>query len=54
MSETMRKMIQANEEQDNKFDREKFYKYFGVDSDANLTYKQVEEAIALLEKRLEK
>lgn len=54
MSETMRKMIQANEEQDNKFDREKFYKYFGVESDANLTYKQVEEAIALLEKRLEK
>lgn len=52
MMATMKKMIQANEEQDNKFDREKFYKYFGVESDANLTYKQVEEAITLLEKRL--
>ena len=52
MFETMQKMIKANEEKDDTFDREKFYKYFGTDSDANLTYKQVEEAITLLEKRL--
>lgn len=50
--DTMQKMIKANEEKDNKFDREKFYKYFGVETDANLTYKQVEEAIELLDKRL--
>lgn len=52
MFDTMQKMIKANEEKDEKFDREKFYKYFGAESDANLTYKQVEEAITLLEKRL--
>lgn len=53
MSETMKKMIIANEEKDDTFDREKFYKYFGVESDANLTYKQIEEAITLLDKRLQ-
>lgn len=52
MFDTMQKMIRANEENDEKFKREDFYKYFGVDSDSNLTYKQVEEAIGLLEKRL--
>lgn len=50
---TMQKLIKANEEKDNNFDREKFYKYFGVESDINLTYKQVEEAIELLDKRLQ-
>ena len=49
---TMKKFIEANEEKDDKFDREKFYKYFNAESDANLTYTQVEEAITLLEKRL--
>lgn len=52
MFETMQKMIKANEESNTKFNREEFYKYFNADSDANLTYKQVEEAISLLEKRL--
>ena len=49
----MQKLINANEEKDNNFDREKFYKYFGVESNENLTYKQVEEAIELLDKRLQ-
>ncbi|MBR5227501.1 MAG: hypothetical protein IKV94_02575 [Clostridia bacterium] len=53
LMDTMKKMIIANEEKDDTFDREKFYKYFNVESDANLTYKQVEEAITLLDKRLQ-
>ena len=52
LSETMKKLMVANEEQDESFDREKFYKYFNVDSDESLTYKQMEEAIELLDKRL--
>lgn len=52
MFDTMKNMIKANEEADDKFDREKFYKYFDVDSDDRLTYKQIDEAISLLEKRL--
>lgn len=52
LCETMKKLIVANEEKDKKFDREKFYKYFEVDSDDRLTFKQVEEAIELLDKRL--
>jgi hypothetical protein len=51
--EIMKKLIEANEEQDNNFDREKFYKYFNAESDLTMTYKQVEEAICLLDKRLE-
>ena len=50
----MKKMIVANEEQDEKFDREKFYGYFKTDSDENMTYKQMEEAITLLDERLKK
>lgn len=50
--ETMKKLIVANEEKDDSFDREKFYKYFDTDSDLTMTYKQVEEAIGLLDKRL--
>ena len=52
LDEVMKKLITANEEADNKFDREKFYKYFNTDSDESMTYKQIEEAIVLLEKRL--
>ena len=54
LSETMKKLIIANEEQDNKFDREKFYKYFDVESDNEMTYKQIEEAIKLLDERMKK
>lgn len=52
MAETMNKLIVANEEKDDKFNREKFYKYFNTDSDEGMTYKQMEEAIELLDKRL--
>lgn len=52
IAETMKKYIEANEEKDETFDREKFYKYFNVESDENMTYKQMEEGIELLEKRL--
>lgn len=54
LTETMKKLIVANEEKDDTFDREKFYKYFNTDSDENLTYKQIEEAITLLDERLKK
>lgn len=53
LTETMKKMIVANEEKDDKFDREKFYKYFNAESDDNMTYEQVKEAIELLDKRLQ-
>ena len=52
IAETMKKYIEANEEKDETFDREKFYKYFNAESDENMTYKQMEEGIELLEKRL--
>lgn len=54
ISSTMKKLIVANEEKDETFDREKFYKYFNTDNDEGLTYKQMEEAIALLDERLAK
>ena len=54
LAEAMKKMIAANEEKDDKFDREKFYKYFNTDSDESMTYKQIEEAITLLDERLKK
>lgn len=54
LAETMKKLITANEEKDDTFDREKFYKYFNADSDESLTYKQIEEAIELLDERLKK
>lgn len=50
--ESMKKGILALEEKDNKFDREKFYKYFGATSEMNMTYKQVDEAIELLKEKL--
>ena len=52
IAETMKKYIEANEEKDNKFDREKFYKYFNTTGDDEMTYQQMEEAIELLAKRL--
>lgn len=50
----IRKLIESNENKDNNFQREEFYKYFGVDSDNCLNFKQRKEAIELLEKRLKK
>ena len=49
----LKKLIEANEEKDEKFDRAKFYEYFKVESDNQLNFKQRKEAIELLKKRLE-
>lgn len=46
------KLIDKNEEKDEKFDREEFYKYFKVSSNIQLNTKQRKLAIILLEKRL--
>ena len=50
----LRDLIQKNEDKDNNFDRQEFYKYFKVDSDNQLNSKQIKVAIELLEKRLKK
>ncbi len=52
--EKLRKLITANEDKDDNFNREEFYKYFGVSMDNQLNFKQREKAIELLEKRLKK
>ena len=49
----LKKLIEKNEEKDEKFDRQKFYEYFKVESDNQLNFKQRKEAIDLLKKRLE-
>ena len=50
----LQKLIKANEDKDDNFDREDFYSYFDVEKDNQLNLKQREEAIDLLEKRLKK
>ena len=50
----LQSLIQQNEEKDDNFDREDFYKYFDVSADNQLNFKQRKEAIELLTKRLEK
>ena len=50
----LQKLVENNEDKDDSFDREKFYKYFGVVSDSQLNHKQIKEAIDLLSKRLKK
>ena len=50
----LRDLIQKNEDKDDNFDRADFYKYFKVNSDAQLNSKQIEVAMSLLEKRLKK
>lgn len=52
--EKLRKLITANEDKDDNFNREEFYKYFSVSMDNQLNFKQREKAIELLEKRLKK
>lgn len=52
--EELRKLIETNEDKDTNFDREKFYKYFEVEADSQLNFKQRAEAITLLEERLKK
>ena len=48
------KLLEANEEKDDNFDREQFYKQFKVTSNSQLNMKQRQLAIDLLEKRLKK
>lgn len=50
----LRDLIQKNEDKEDNFDREEFYKYFKVNSDNQLNSKQIPVAIDLLEKRLKK
>lgn len=47
-------LIRKNEDKDDKFDRNEFYKYFKVSADSQLNNKQIKVAINLLEKRLKK
>ena len=47
-------LIEKNEDKDDNFTREDFYKYFKVSSDNQLNHKQIKVAIDLLEKRLKK
>lgn len=50
----LQKLIQQNEDKDDNFNREDFYKYFKVSSDIQLNLKQRQVAISLLERRLKK
>ena len=50
----LKKLIEQNEDKDDNFNREEFYKYFKVSSDNQLNMKQRKLAIELLEKRLKK
>lgn len=50
----LQKLIVANEDKDDNFDRAEFYKFFSVSSDIQLNLKQRDKAIELLEKRLKK
>ena len=47
-------LIVKNEDKDDNFNREEFYKYFKVNADSQLNSKQIKVAIDLLEKRLKK
>ena len=50
----LQKLIKANEDKDDNFDREDFYSYFDVEKDNQLNLEQRKEAIELLERRLKK
>lgn len=52
--EKLKQLIEANEDKDDNFNREDFYKYFGVSSNLQLNIIQRKKAIQLLEKRLKK
>jgi len=45
----LKKLIETKEDKDDKFDREKFYEYYKTTNDSQMTYKQKEDAIKLLE-----
>ena len=50
----LQELIRKNEDKDNNFDREEFYKFFKVNADSQLNNKQIKVAIELLDKRLKK
>lgn len=47
-----KKLIEANEDNDDKFDRKEVYKYFNAETDAQIKWNDLDKAIELLEKRL--
>ena len=51
-SQELTKLITKIEETDEKFDREKFYDYFKVKNESELTIEQKDEAIKLLKKKI--
>lgn len=48
----MRDLIEKIEEQEENFERERMYANYGVESDADMTTKQMEDAIEILKKKL--
>lgn len=48
----LKKLIETNEDKDDNFNREDFYKYFNVKADCQLNSKQIVLAIKLLKERL--
>lgn len=48
----MKKLIEKVEEQDSSFERENMYKNYGVESDGDMTIKQMQEAIEILKKKM--
>ena len=53
ISQTMKKLIEEVEEKDKAFSREKLYANYDVSADNDMLYKQQEEAIEILKKKLE-
>ena len=47
-----KKLIEQNEEKDDKFGRKEVYKYFGAENDGQIKWNDLDKAINLLEKRL--
>lgn len=47
----LKKIIERKEEIDETFNRENLYRYYNVDSDSQLTIKQIDEIIDLMEKK---
>lgn len=52
ISQELTKLITKMEETDEKFDRDKFYDYFKVKNESELTIEQKDEAIKLLKKKI--
>ncbi len=50
----LKKLIEAKEKTEENFNRENMYKFYGVESDSQLTYRQTLNAIELLSKKEDK